>query len=575
MITFNVIHAYIIYDLSADGILTISGTDMPNYSSQSPWYYQRGIIKKVIIETGVTNIGDYAFHGCESLTSIEIPNSVTSIGVLAFSACYSLPSITIPNSVTNIADYAFSNCESLTSATIPNSVTSIGKSTFHNCSSLTSIAIPNSVTNIGDNAFSDCSCLISVTIPNSVTSIGSQAFYECSGLTSVTIPNSVTSIGNHAFYGCKSLTSIIIPNSMTSIGNYAFYDCSSLTSVTIPNSVTSIGNYAFYGCSKLTSITIPNSVTGIGSYAFYGCSGLTSLTCEATNPPKYGEYCFCLLVNQHIPLYVPKNSINVYQDQWKNFPYILPISVEPTIALTLTDKISGLTKGHYKKAEITYTRNNMSVGDYATFCLPFDIDLRKTAKNFSKVYMPLNIGFLKPSGNLLLLLEEVNDNSIIKAGQIFVVKSKTKNVKFENCAGVSFGESTPNPNSSSINIYNFDGVSGALTQNNSVKIKIGGTYSQFTNLNKNNYYTLFANGTFGSATKITPFQMYVNIDNNSSLGSKITSISFEFTDMSTDIKELRMANEESPTYDLNGRMVNKSTLKSGIYIRNGKKVVVR
>ena len=532
MIAFNVTHAYITYDLSADGTLTISGTDMPNYSSPSysPWNNQRSKIKEVIIENGVTNIGNYAFYECG----------------------YDGLRITIPNSVTSIGSHAFQGCSGLTSLTIPNSVKSIGNSAFQGCSGLTSIIIPESVTNIESSAFRYCSSLTSVTIPNSVKSIEFVVFQDCTSLTSITIPNTVTSIENSAFSGCSALTSI-----------------------TIPNSVTSIGGSAFNGCKGLTSITIPNSVMSIGDYAFSGCSGLTSLTCEAMNPPKCGSRCFSG-INKYIPLYVPASSMSAYKvNPWNEFPYVLPISVEPTIALTLTDKVSGLTKGHYQKGEITYTRNNMSVGDYATFCLPFDIDLNKTANNFSKVYVPLNIGFLKPSGNLLLLLEEVNDNSIIKAGQIFVVKSKTTNVKFENCAGVSFGESTPNPNSSSINIYNFDGVSGALTQNNSVKIKIGGTYSQLANLNKNNYYSLFANGTFGSTTNITPFQMYVNIDGNGSLGSKITSISFEFTDMSTDIKELRMANEESPTYDLNGRMVNKSTLKSGIYIREGKKVVVK
>ena len=528
---------------------------MPNYSSPSysPWHNQRSKIKEVIIENGVTNIGNYAFYECG----------------------YDNLRITIPNSVTSIGYSSFRNCSSLISVTIPNSVTSIGDNAFDGCSCLTSITIPNSVTNIGGGAFYGCSSLISIIIPNSVTSIESSTFFNCTSLTSVTIPNSVTTIPWSAFRGCKSLTSIVIPNSVTKIEDCAFQNCSSLTSITIPNSVTSIGSQAFYQCYGLTSLIIPNSVTSIGKEAFAGCSGLTYITCEATNPPKCGANCF-YCVNKYIPLYVPASSMSAYKvDPWKEFPYVLPISVEPTIALTLTDKVSGLTKGHYQKGEITYTRNNMSVGDYATFCLPFDIDLNKTANNFSKVYVPLNIGFLKPSGNLLLLLEEVNDNSIIKAGQIFVVKSKTTNVKFENCAGVSFGESTPNPNSSSINIYNFDGVSGALTQNNSVKIKIGGTYSQLANLNKNNYYSLFANGTFGSTTNITPFQMYVNIDGNGSLGSKITSISFEFTDMSTDIKELLKTNEESAIYDLNGRMVNKNTLKSGVYINNGKKVVMK
>ena len=168
-------------------------------------------------------------------------------------------------SVTSIGNDAFRGCSSLTSITIPNSVTSIGSYAFNKCSSLTSITIPNSVISIGERAFYGCSSLASVTIPNSVTSIEDYAFYDCSSLTSVTIPNSVTSIRHYAFDGCLSLKSLTIPNSVTSIGVGAFSYCSALTSITIPNSVTSIGSHAFDGCSKLRSLTIGAGVLSIGS----------------------------------------------------------------------------------------------------------------------------------------------------------------------------------------------------------------------------------------------------------------------------------------------------------------------
>ena len=267
-----------------DGVLTISGTgNMKNYSMQkvndkyittAPWGEYYDTIKSVVIEAGVTSIGDYAFYKCSSLASVTIPDSVTSIGSSAFSFCSSLASVTIPDSVTTIGDWAFYNCSSLTSVTISDSVTSIGSSVFYNCSSLASVTIPDSVTSIGERAFCDCSSLASVTIPDSVTSIGGGAFCDCSSLASVTIPNGVTSIGGSVFYGCSSLASVTIPNSVTSIGNSAFYGCSSLASVTIPDSVTSIGSSVFEGCISLASVTIPDSVTSIGDYAFYKCSKL-------------------------------------------------------------------------------------------------------------------------------------------------------------------------------------------------------------------------------------------------------------------------------------------------------------
>ena len=222
------------WTLDADGTLTISGTGaMKNYdydSNQSP-VYKNSNVKKVVIEDGVTSIGESAFFYCSSLTSITIPDSVTSIG-----------------------DYAFFNCSSLTSITIPDSVTSIGESAFYGCSSLTSITIPDGVTSIGNTAFSYCSSLTSITIPDSVTSIGDYAFRNCSSLTSITIPNSVTSIGNNTFRLCKSLTIITIPDSVTSIGESAFDNCKNLKTISL-SCKSSLKRSDFGGQADLVSYT--------------------------------------------------------------------------------------------------------------------------------------------------------------------------------------------------------------------------------------------------------------------------------------------------------------------------------
>ena len=303
-------NVYYSYDKTTH-TLTISGQ---GGIASSPWYSYGNDIQSVIIESGVTSIGEEVFRGCSGLTSITIPNSVTSIGSEVFINCVSLTSITIPNSVTIISNHAFERC-GLTSITIPDNVKKIGYGTFWDCTSLTSITIPNSVTTLADEAFHGCSGLTSVTIPNSVTSIGSSAFRNCSGLTSINvesgnqyydsrnncnaiidsnnqlivgckntiIPNSVTSIGNNAFDGCSGLTSITIPNSVTSIGNAAFYGCSGLTYTIISDGVTSIGSSAFYGCSGLSQINLPNSLRSIGDHAFANCS-LGFVFSEIENP---------------------------------------------------------------------------------------------------------------------------------------------------------------------------------------------------------------------------------------------------------------------------------------------------
>ena len=122
------------WELANDGVLTITGegemTDY-SYSNRSPWYGQH--IKRIIIDDGVSTIGNEAFDDCYTLTSVTIPNSVTKIGTSAFATCIALTSITIPNSVTTIDAATFSGCSALTSVTIPNSVKDISERAFSHC----------------------------------------------------------------------------------------------------------------------------------------------------------------------------------------------------------------------------------------------------------------------------------------------------------------------------------------------------------------------------------------------------------------------------------------------------------
>mgnify|MGYP000073181118 FL=1 len=190
------------------------------------YYYSYVVYENVYRHTRNDIIGECAFYGCSSLTSINIPSSVTSIGERAFCNCSSLTSVDIPSSVKSIGDVAFGCCSSLTSINIPSSVKSIGEGAFLDCSSLTSINIPSSVTEIGWGAFEDCSSLTSVNIPSSVTSIRMYAFLGCSSLTSVNIPSSVTSIGGSAFSGCSGLRSIYVyAETPPSISANAFNGC--------------------------------------------------------------------------------------------------------------------------------------------------------------------------------------------------------------------------------------------------------------------------------------------------------------------------------------------------------------
>ena len=265
-------------------ILTISGNgQMADYKkmTQQPGHDFRTQIKTIIIGKGVKSIGNNAFNGFSSLTSVtfEDNSELTSIGEKAFYKCTGLTSFSIPEGVTTIGGSAFKYCTGLTSFSIPESVTTIGSYAFKGCTGLTSITIPASVTTIGDEAFSKTGWYKAQ--PDGVLYLDNWLIgYKGDQPTGeIIIKDGTKGIADYVFCECTDLTSVIIPGSVTIIGNNVFEGCTSLVSLNIPSSVTTIGRYAFYGCTSLdvSSLTIPGSAT-IGEEAFEGCLGSPVIT---------------------------------------------------------------------------------------------------------------------------------------------------------------------------------------------------------------------------------------------------------------------------------------------------------
>lgn len=269
--------------------LTIGGEGaMYDYSSSYttvPWNAQKSRITSVVIDDGVTSIGDSAFEDCSALKSVSGMKGVTSLGEWAFRKCTSLESFAIPSGVKSIPDSLFSDCSKLNSVTIHNQVVSIGSSAFFGCSTLKTLSIPDSVQTIGYYAFGGCDELETINIPDGVAKIPSHAFSSCYALKKLDIPQSVTEIGSAAFDHCTSLGkdsngTIAIPD-VTAIGSEAFRGCSALTSLALPQTVTSIGDTAFQGCSNLETINIPSGVKSIEHDTFRGCEKLNDVTIPA------------------------------------------------------------------------------------------------------------------------------------------------------------------------------------------------------------------------------------------------------------------------------------------------------
>lgn len=197
----------------SDGTLTISGTGaMADYTAanKQPWYSYVSSITTVVVEAGVTRIGNNSFRDFTNMTSVSLPDGLETIGNFAFNGC------------TNA---------SFTTITIPASVTSTGTSIFNGCTYLATVEFSagSNLTGIGNNAFRYCNALGSITIPAGVTSIGNYAFQSCTSLGSINIPASVTSIGTQAFDGCTSLATITLNSNPYLNGSTVFPSTAAVT----------------------------------------------------------------------------------------------------------------------------------------------------------------------------------------------------------------------------------------------------------------------------------------------------------------------------------------------------------
>ena len=226
-----------------DLTLTISGSgSIYGYRGLRPWSSKIGEIKKLVVEEGITEVGEGALSGFPNLTDVSLPGSLTIIRIGGFAGCNALESITLPEGMKIIEDYGFKGCDNLTSITIPASLTDIDYDAFVDCDKLHKIYI------------SDLAAWCKIDYMNYEGAIGND--YIVADL----------------YLNNELLTDVVVPDGINGIGLYDFAHKPSLKSVTIPDGVTYIGYRAFEGCKSLTSVTISDGVTSMGEQIFKGCS---------------------------------------------------------------------------------------------------------------------------------------------------------------------------------------------------------------------------------------------------------------------------------------------------------------
>ena len=318
--------------------LTLTGTGSTYDSS---WWFDDIIytdgIKNIIVEDGITSLGNEIFYYFSKVNTIKLPTSLRRIGSNAFEGCKALENLIIPEGVTELGRNSCRACLNLKSISLPSTLKKItcfseddnlpvesieladgieiiGRQSFWNMNKLKNIIIPDSVTTIEELAFDGCTSLEKIVLPSKLTSLGCVAFGGCNAeiifpsslkyipelgsdaVRKVTIPEGVETIGYQAFGSCSNLTEVILPSTIKNIESEAFegtgiisfnypqnikyipdsaFASTNLEEFSVPESVTEINDYAFGNCTKLTKISIPKSVTYIGSDVFKYCRNLT------------------------------------------------------------------------------------------------------------------------------------------------------------------------------------------------------------------------------------------------------------------------------------------------------------
>ena len=270
-----------------NGVLCISGTgDIADYDTgNAPWTKHRDEVNTVLIQNGITGIGDHSFSEFENVKQVQLPGSLERIGLSAFDGCSALKVITIPSGVTQIENKAFFHCGALKKAYYNGSQGQWEKGVTIGSKNedLTDHLIFNSAVlangQCGDALFWSLSTGGALTISGTgpMTSYASAADVPWNKyrdkIDTLLIEQGVTTLSPYAFSACAILE-VAIPNSVTSLGVSCFAECPRLIRVTLPESISQIPERCFHACTEMKRINIPGHVTSIGQSAFFSCNSL-------------------------------------------------------------------------------------------------------------------------------------------------------------------------------------------------------------------------------------------------------------------------------------------------------------
>ena len=460
-----------------NSVLKISGEgEMDDYvvDAPAPWRSFAQNIKSVVIESGVTKIGEQAFEGCCNMKTIEIPDTVTTLGSAAFYGCSALEKVDIPDAVEELPSGLFVQCTALKEVTargvvsiqdyafqdvtfsefeIGSNTTTISPLAFYNsqikefsmkgnnpvytvkdgvlftddektlfsfpcAKDVSSYVIPSSVTKVGDMAFITNCCLEEITIPNSVTILGESAFQACDLLRTIEIPDSVTEAGDFTFYSCNSLKSVKFGNGLHTTSYQMFRECGALEDIDFGTGLEVLGAHTFAYCTSLKQIKLPENIKEIESGTFGECFSLQSFQSTALENIPY--QCFLndsALVNLDLNEGMKDISRCAFLGCWSLEEVTLPESVEYVHSFAFETTTNLIPKNSELSA---FGKNGLRKLEFLT------VDVSRDYENAYAVLKIVNEERTKEGLAPVMMNESLLETAMQRAGEIAVLFSHTR-----------------------------------------------------------------------------------------------------------------------------------------------------
>lgn len=583
-------------------------------------------LKKFIIPANVTNIGNEAFNGCSGLESVTIEENskLTTIAYKAFGNCSALKEFTILTTTPpTLGDQGFDQLPSDCKIYVPSSavetyktaegwsayadrihaaplqvgdqftagnikyqvesldptktVSIIGTSTNQYSETIyPTVTFENeeyTITKVGDNAFKNTT--IAYLETNTISEVGTNSFnwiYVPFGsgpdFKNSDVWSSYKDKIKEKEYNKGGLVYTNISDENT---KKVCVDIEMLFSEnsggTVPQTITV--NNVVYQVTKISSnynteieyfptITIPAGIEEIDDNAFQHAGSFA----------------------------VPHTELSYYQEKWPNHASMFTIAYSDAKQLTDATAIAE-AEGFYEAGTLTYKRTFDEAGQYATLCLPFETKLSDLTSAFEAVYLPQgNIihytGDDDPalSGKFILLLEKQEATGTIAAGQPFFVKTDAQEVTLKNVFETEL-KADAAPTATSMKVLDWDGRTGLMTSNKDIEVSYAGTYKTEE---PNGRYTFNTDGSFGIQTEgsILPFRMQLTVTNNSISQNAPMLFSIGTGNGSTTgINQIIGSHTASAgkVYSIDGHLINTTGstqgLTKGVYVKNGKKIIVK